>query len=176
MRNELPVTIQLNPQRIGFGSTRGVPDIIVWIIIRINDKNRIAQYPLLIELEKAPENAIEDFQKYAKRSISKEKCSYFSISIQSKTTSHLNLKTKYHIQSIISSSLGEMAKFSEGECYAHIKHWSTQALERKYFNIDRIERIDKPNGYYKWLDNYQPVARAGKSIFIYHIEIQPLVY
>lgn len=28
---------------------------------------------------------------------------------------------------------------------------------------------NEPIGYYNWLNNYQPVARAGKSIFIYYI-------
>ena len=30
--------------------------------------------------------------------------------------------------------------------------------------------FDQPTGYYGWLQQYIPVARAGKSIFIYHIE------
>ncbi|UZE92911.1 MAG: glycosyltransferase family 39 protein [Candidatus Nealsonbacteria bacterium] len=30
--------------------------------------------------------------------------------------------------------------------------------------------FNQPALYYKWLDNYEPIARAGKSIFIYHIE------
>lgn len=30
--------------------------------------------------------------------------------------------------------------------------------------------FNEPVGFYKWLDQYEPVARAGKSIFIYHIE------
>lgn len=32
-----------------------------------------------------------------------------------------------------------------------------------------VHGFDQPAGYYRWLDNYEPVARAGKSIFIYHI-------
>ena len=32
-----------------------------------------------------------------------------------------------------------------------------------------VEGFNQPAEYYKWLDNYQPVARAGNSIFIYHI-------
>lgn len=28
----------------------------------------------------------------------------------------------------------------------------------------------EPTGYYRWLDQHQPVARAGKSIFIYYIQ------
>jgi len=30
--------------------------------------------------------------------------------------------------------------------------------------------FDQPSGYYRWLDKYQPVARAGNSIFIYYID------
>ena len=30
--------------------------------------------------------------------------------------------------------------------------------------------FNEPTGYYLWLNNYEPVARAGYSIFIYHIE------
>ncbi len=33
-----------------------------------------------------------------------------------------------------------------------------------------VPGYDQPTGYYKWLDEYTPVTRAGKSIFIYHIE------
>jgi hypothetical protein len=29
--------------------------------------------------------------------------------------------------------------------------------------------FNDPTGYFNWLDNYEPVARAGKSILIYHI-------
>jgi hypothetical protein len=29
---------------------------------------------------------------------------------------------------------------------------------------------DQPTDYYRWLDNYQPVAKIGYSIFVYHIE------
>ena len=30
--------------------------------------------------------------------------------------------------------------------------------------------FDQPTGYYRWLDNYQPIAKIGYSIFIYHID------
>jgi hypothetical protein len=30
--------------------------------------------------------------------------------------------------------------------------------------------FDQPTDYYEWLDNYEPIARAGTSIFIYYIE------
>ncbi len=30
--------------------------------------------------------------------------------------------------------------------------------------------FNQPTGYYKWLDEYQPIARAGNSIFIYNID------
>lgn len=30
--------------------------------------------------------------------------------------------------------------------------------------------FDQSTGYYEWLSRYTPIARAGKSIFIYHIE------
>lgn len=30
--------------------------------------------------------------------------------------------------------------------------------------------FDQPTGYYRWLNNFTPVARAGKSIFIYYIK------
>ena len=29
--------------------------------------------------------------------------------------------------------------------------------------------FDRPTDYYRWLDQYQPVARIGNSIFVYHI-------
>jgi len=32
-----------------------------------------------------------------------------------------------------------------------------------------VPGFNQPTGYYRWLDNYQPAARAGKSIFIYYI-------
>lgn len=32
-----------------------------------------------------------------------------------------------------------------------------------------VPGFTQPASYYKWLDDYEPVARAGKSIFIYHI-------
>jgi len=32
-----------------------------------------------------------------------------------------------------------------------------------------VPGFNQPTGYYQWLDNYQPVARAGTSIFIYYI-------
>lgn len=32
-----------------------------------------------------------------------------------------------------------------------------------------IRGFDQPTGYYRWLLNYKPVARAGNSIFIYYI-------
>ncbi len=32
-----------------------------------------------------------------------------------------------------------------------------------------VPNFTQPSGYYKWLDDYEPVARAGKSIFIYYI-------
>jgi hypothetical protein len=32
-----------------------------------------------------------------------------------------------------------------------------------------VPGFDQPAGYYRWLNNYQPVDRAGKSIFIYYI-------
>jgi len=31
-------------------------------------------------------------------------------------------------------------------------------------------RFDQPTGYYKWLNQYEPKARAGDSIFIYYID------
>jgi len=33
-----------------------------------------------------------------------------------------------------------------------------------------VAGFDGPTGYYDWLDQYEPKARAGTSIFIYHIE------
>ena len=30
--------------------------------------------------------------------------------------------------------------------------------------------FNQPHGYYLWLNNYQPIAKAGKSIFIYYID------
>ncbi|MBD3208602.1 MAG: hypothetical protein GF370_04070 [Candidatus Nealsonbacteria bacterium] len=33
-----------------------------------------------------------------------------------------------------------------------------------------VSGYDQPTGYYDWLENYQPIGRAGKSIFIYYIE------
>jgi 4-amino-4-deoxy-L-arabinose transferase-like glycosyltransferase len=33
-----------------------------------------------------------------------------------------------------------------------------------------VPHFHQPTGFYNWLNKYQPVARAGKSIFIYHIE------
>jgi len=33
-----------------------------------------------------------------------------------------------------------------------------------------VPGYDQPTGYYDWLENYQPIGRAGKSIFIYYIE------
>jgi len=33
-----------------------------------------------------------------------------------------------------------------------------------------VPGFDQPAGFYKWLAQYQPKARAGKSIFIYYIE------
>jgi len=33
-----------------------------------------------------------------------------------------------------------------------------------------VPGFNQPTGYYRWLDNYQPVARAGTSIFIYFID------
>jgi len=33
-----------------------------------------------------------------------------------------------------------------------------------------VKGFDQPTGYYRWLLNYQPVARAGNSIFIYYIK------
>ena len=35
---------------------------------------------------------------------------------------------------------------------------------------DAVPGFDQPTGYYKWLNQYHPVARAGNSIFIYHIK------
>jgi len=35
---------------------------------------------------------------------------------------------------------------------------------------DPVPGFDQAAGYYKWLNEYQPVGRAGKSIFIYYIE------
>ncbi|RLC35406.1 MAG: hypothetical protein DRH33_08570 [Candidatus Nealsonbacteria bacterium] len=34
----------------------------------------------------------------------------------------------------------------------------------------RAANFDQPTGYYNWLNSYQPVARAGNSIFIYYIK------
>ncbi|MCP6718545.1 MAG: glycosyltransferase family 39 protein [Patescibacteria group bacterium] len=34
---------------------------------------------------------------------------------------------------------------------------------------DAVPGFPHSSGYYKWLDDYQPVTRAGKSIFIYNI-------
>jgi 4-amino-4-deoxy-L-arabinose transferase-like glycosyltransferase len=33
-----------------------------------------------------------------------------------------------------------------------------------------VKGFDQPTGYYRWLDNYQPVTRAGNSIFVYYVE------
>lgn len=33
-----------------------------------------------------------------------------------------------------------------------------------------VPGYDQPTGYYRWLNEYEPIARAGKSIFIYHIK------
>lgn len=33
-----------------------------------------------------------------------------------------------------------------------------------------VPGFDQPSGYYKWLNKYTPVAKAGKSIFIYYID------
>ena len=32
-----------------------------------------------------------------------------------------------------------------------------------------VHGYDQPTDYYRWLDQYEPVARAGNTIFIYHI-------
>lgn len=34
---------------------------------------------------------------------------------------------------------------------------------------DPVQSFSQPTGYYKWLDQYHPVTRAGNSIFIYYI-------
>jgi len=33
-----------------------------------------------------------------------------------------------------------------------------------------VNGYDQPTDYYRWLDNYQPVAKIGYSIFVYYIE------
>ena len=33
-----------------------------------------------------------------------------------------------------------------------------------------VPGFEQDSGYYRWLDEYEPITRAGKSIFIYHIE------
>lgn len=33
-----------------------------------------------------------------------------------------------------------------------------------------VPGFTQPTGYYRWLNQYEPIARAGNSIFIYHIE------
>ncbi|MGB9762831.1 MAG: ArnT family glycosyltransferase [Minisyncoccia bacterium] len=33
-----------------------------------------------------------------------------------------------------------------------------------------VRGFDQPTGYYKWLENYEPKARAGYSIFIYYLD------
>jgi len=33
-----------------------------------------------------------------------------------------------------------------------------------------VPGFDQPTGYYRWLDKYKPIARAGTSIFIYYIK------
>jgi len=33
-----------------------------------------------------------------------------------------------------------------------------------------VPGFNQPTGYYRWLDEYKPVARAGTSIFIYYIK------
>ena len=33
-----------------------------------------------------------------------------------------------------------------------------------------VPGFNQPTGYYRWLEQYEPIARAGTSIFIYHID------
>ncbi len=35
---------------------------------------------------------------------------------------------------------------------------------------EAIPSLNQPSGFYRWLDNYQPVAKIGYSIFIYYID------
>ena len=33
-----------------------------------------------------------------------------------------------------------------------------------------VHGFDRPTDYYRWLDNYKPIARIGTSIFVYYID------
>jgi len=60
---------------------------------------------------------------------------------------------------------------SEGFIPSEVEGWLAVSLNQLMGGIAKpVREFDQPTGYYNWLSQYTPVARAGNSIFIYHIE------
>lgn len=57
------------PERRGYGTSKGVPDAIVWCITQDTATNAHWRFPILVELETNFEDAIRDFQEFSKRSL-----------------------------------------------------------------------------------------------------------
>jgi hypothetical protein len=51
------------------------------------------------------------------------------------------------------------------------KGWVAVSLNQLMGGIaEPAPNFNQETGYYQWLENYQPVARAGKSMFVYYID------
>ena len=60
---------------------------------------------------------------------------------------------------------------AEGFTPSQVKGWIAVSVNQLQGGLAKpAAGFDQPTGYYKWLSQYAPVARAGNSIFIYHIE------
>ena len=68
--------VSLIPERIGYGSKRGVPDEVIHVEVRINfwGKDITLRAPILLEAETKGglPGALEDLAKYEERSLSRE--------------------------------------------------------------------------------------------------------
>lgn len=70
------VNVSFIPERVGYGSKRGVPDEIIHVEVRVNfwGKAVVLRAPILVEAETKAglPGALDDLRKYEKRSLNRE--------------------------------------------------------------------------------------------------------
>ena len=60
---------------------------------------------------------------------------------------------------------------TEGFIPSEVEGWVAVSVNQLQGGLAKpAAGFDQPTGYYEWLSAYTPVARAGNSIFIWHIE------
>lgn len=125
--------ISCSVERRGFGSRRGVPDIIVWIR-GISPYYRARwRLPILIEYEGSFSNGLVDIQKFAERSFDEKIIVPVLCGAVMLNKLNLWLKVEYNVHETPLEALGLTLAATEHDVYVVTKKWSENY--QKYVSV-----------------------------------------